>query len=315
MALLHRELHREPPPGGAERLKAADRALRDAKATKKKAEKELKEAAKSRRLRRTSPEWKALHAALVGQAEERFVQAEGRRREEAAAGGAPDATTALGPTLKVAPAAFGDFARQAALEATPEGRRTADLAAAFGCEAVTDRGGVLQPTRMSKQNGNSGKNMLLDVGILMGSVTEARLHAALLARWDHADEGRTLGWDPEEVRPFAHQAEDPGTGTTATMHGANLLAYEGLALLPAVPAGRGLATTGTSRVGDKECFTWPIWTPAVGVEVAGSLLAHPELQRERPDRDLLRRMGVEEVYRSEHFLSDKSPRFRPARPA
>jgi hypothetical protein len=226
----------------------------------------------------------------------------------------PDLTTALGPNLKAPAPMLAKLARRAALAAAPTDRRASDFFAAFGCEAIVEKDGSLVPTRFSKQNGNSGKNMLSDIGLLMGRVSPRQIEESLFETWRYQDDKYSLGWDPRDVRPYAHQAENPDAGSV-TMHGANLLAYEALTLFPAVPRGRGLATTGTVKLEDAEVFTWPVWESFLPIPVAKSLVAHPELTAVTPDRRHLKAIGVVEAYRADHVTVGKSQRFRTARPA
>jgi hypothetical protein len=74
-----------------------------------------------------------------------------------------------------------------------------------------------------------------------------------------------------------------------------------------------LTTTGTSRPGGERSFSWPIWSAPLGVDAVRTLVALGEAQEETPDRARLARLGIEEVYRAEHFTFGKYPRFRPAR--
>ena len=227
---------------------------------------------------------------------------------------APDPTTTLGPNIPgIEALAFRAHLVFALTTATPSERRMADMFAAFGSEAVKDEEGMMSHSRLSKQNGNSGKNMLADMQSVMGTVTHERLADALFKPWDYADDKWSLGWDPADVRPFAHQANDPAEGSK-TMHGAKLVAYEALALFPVVVDGHDIATTGTSRIVRSLHFSWPIWEVPIGVEILRSLVAHQGLHCMEPDHQQLRSMGVAGVFRSEHFSFNKSSRFKPARP-
>jgi hypothetical protein len=227
-----------------------------------------------------------------------------------------DPATQLGEHLKAVEVAkrFGAFVSDAADSASPGNRRLADLAAAFGCELVLDEAGdKLEPTRFSKQNGNSGKKMLADAAKLTDAISRERMAASLYSTWDYADEKYSLGWDPNDVRPYAHQATDPGDGSI-TMHGANLLAFESLALFPTAPLPHGkLGTTGYTRLADGECFTWPVWMRPLSREVIRSLLALPLLHEDEPSIPKLSAMGVGEVFRARHFSFFKSPRLTAAR--
>lgn len=235
-------------------------------------------------------------------------------RKALAEGGAPDLAVSLGASLKqVSGEAFSEAVRAWALEAGGAERRLVDLAAGFGSEAVVDQDGNLEPTQFSKHNGAGGRSMLADVAKLMVQVEPDRLEAALFLRWTYSDEKLGLGWDPADARSHALMAENPERTGSVTMHGANLLAFEGLGLMPAVPTGRRLTTTGSSRVSGERAFSWPIWSAPLGVEAIRTLVALGEAQEEAPDRTRLARLGVEEVYRAEHFTFGKYPRFRPAR--
>ena len=235
-------------------------------------------------------------------------------RKALAEGGAPDLAVSLGAALRqVSGEAFAEAARAWALEAGGATRRLVDLAAGFGSEAIVDQDGNLEPTQFSKHNGAGGRSMLADVAKLMVQLEPDRLEAALFHPWTYSDEKLGLGWDPADARSHALMAENPEKMGSVTMHGANLLAFEGLRLMPAVPAGRRLATTGTSRVGGERSFSWPIWSAPLGVDAIRTLVALNRAQEERPDRSGFARLGIEEVYRAEHFTFGKYPRFRPAR--
>jgi hypothetical protein len=311
---LHSGVHREPKADSKEALRGLDKAVAATKKNLKDANEIFKNRLKAKVFKRNSPEADAFLAAEVTPLREKLSEAEQARATAAQAGATPDITTALGPHLKVPASMLADLARQTALVATPTDRRASDFFAAFGCEAITDENGVLTPTRFSKQNGNSNKNMLSDIALLMQRVSAHQLEESLFETWRYQDDKYSLGWDPRDVRPYAHQAENPDAGSV-TMHGANLLAYEALTLFPAVPRGHRLVTTGTVKLEDAWVFTWPVWKSPLPVTVVRSLVAHSALTEPAPDRSLLSAVGVVDVYRAEHVTVGKSPRFRAARPA
>jgi hypothetical protein len=311
---LHAGVHRTPKADDEKALRALDKVVAAAKKELKDANETLKNRLKAKVFKRNSPEAAAFLSTEVTPLEAKLSEAQQARAIAAEAGATPDITTALGPNLKVRPASLAKLARQAALAATPMDRRASDLFAGFGCEAIIDKDGILAPTRFSKQNGNSGKNMLSDIGLLMGRVSPRQIEESLFETWRYQDDKYSLGWDPRDVRPYAHQAENPDAGSV-TMHGANLLAYEALTLFPAVPRGRGLATTGTVKLEDAEVFTWPVWESFLPIPVVRSLVAHPELTAVTPNRRHLKATGVVEAYRADHVTVGKSQRFRTARPA
>src|SRR5262249_11318011 len=100
---------------------------------------------------------------------------------------------------------------------------------------------------------------------------------------------------------------DPSGDEVKTEHGANLLAAMALPLFPAVPTRWRLRTTGFKTDHDPPGFTWPIWEPFVGAGVLRSLLALEELASQRPDRTLLGRVGLVEVFRSNKIEGGRPP--------
>lgn len=312
--MLHAGVHRTPKADDEKALRALDKVVAAAKKELKDANDAFKNRIKAKVFKRNSPEAEAFLVTEVEPLQAKLNEAQNARAVAAEDGATPDLTTALGPNLKVRPASLAKLARQAALAATPADRRASDFFAAFGCEAIFDKDGVLAPTRFSKQNGNSGKNMLTDIGLLMGRVSPRQIEESLFETWRYQDDKYSLGWDPRDVRPYAHQAESPDAGSV-TMHGANLMAYEALTLFPAVPNGRRLVTTGTAKLEEADAFTWPIWESFLPVSVVKSLVAHPGLAADAPDRSHLKAIGVVEAYRADHVTVGKSQRFRSARPA
>ncbi|HPH02861.1 MAG TPA: hypothetical protein PK297_07885 [Spirochaetota bacterium] len=211
---------------------------------------------------------------------------------------------------------FLAFLQRVTALASPDERRSVDIAASFGCERAYDhKDGKIEVSRFSKQNGNSGKKMLKDIQTVRDSLDESKVFRSLFKTWDYADEKGSLGWDPEDVRSYAYMASDPGGEPSRTMHGANALAYEALVLYPtAIDARARLATAGTARFGKKACFSWPLWEMPLSLSVVRSLVLHPEIHTEHPDAAIVRGLGIVTIYRSEHFTVEKSQRFRPAVP-
>jgi hypothetical protein len=315
IAKLYTGVHRVPQADGNELLRPLNRKVAATKKQLKDAMESLKQRLKAKEFKKNSAEAKAFREETIAPLESILAMAEVERSEAAQAGATPDLTTALGPHLKVKASALAQLAAKASM-CRPDQRREADFFAAFGCETIVDKDGTtLEPTRFSKQNGNSGKNMLIDIAVLMQRVTEQQLVESLFEPWRYQDDKYSLGWDPRDVRPYAYQADDPASGSV-TMHGANLLAYEALTLFPAVPRGGRLITTGTTgtrRGGTGEFFTWPVWAAFLPSSVVKSLVAHPLLVDFEPDHRTLLAMGVNEVFRAQHVTVGKSQRFGAAR--
>ncbi len=309
LAGLLAELKKGAPAEGEEAAKArrdAAAAVRDAKAALNAEKKAVKAEAKAAKLKK--PALAALMASRTASLVTAVENAEGR----AAAPGC-DETAALGQNLRMTRGQAEPHFRRAADGAAPKARRTADMLAGFACEAAVEDGSI-GISKLSKQNGNSGKHMLADVLSIRSRITADSLRRSLFASWDYGDEKWSLGWDPADVRPYAHQASDPAEGAV-TMHGANLLAYEAFAMYPVGARGRHAETTGTSRIDGAWQMSWPLWTSPLPAVVVRSLVAHPALQAASPDSGLLAHIGVAAVFRAEHFaFMKKSPRFRPARP-
>jgi hypothetical protein len=97
----------------------------------------------------------------------------------------------------------------------------------------------------------------------------------------------------------------------------NAMAFVGFAAFLSMPIGRSLASTGFGR-GSGE-WSWPIWSPALRLDVVRSLLADATIQSETPDRAALAMRGVEVVFRSRRMKIGKPPTvqyfFSPSRPA
>lgn len=293
------------------RRKVALTALKEAQARFKAAKKDAKAALDAVTPRLKGAAREAFQAKFLEAVDRELRAAEEVAAQVSGAGGDP--TTGLGANLKLRPDQVEPSFRRAAIEARPAQRRTVDLFAGFGCEARPDQDGNFSMSRWSKQNGNSGKNMLQDVEQAMRALTVEKLERSLFAPWDYGDEKWSLGWDPADVRPFAHQANDPADGAM-TMHGANVLAYEAMAVLPVVLSRGQAVTLGVTRQDRQWCSTWALWSMPLRSSVIRSVLANPALHRAQVEWGALEGQGVVAAYRAEHFSFNKSARFRPARP-
>ena len=214
---------------------------------------------------------------------------------------------------------FRKVAQEAQRRASSRDRRYADFVTAFGCEVVVSRDGKsIQDTAFRTMSGAGHQHFLGTMKQLRDKATSGHLHRALFNTWDYSDVKLGLRWDPEEDRRYALRwgnPSDTSKNPIRTMWGANRLAVEALPLLPAVPTGRRLETTGLARRGGAVLFTWLVWECAVSPEVVRSLLALAEMQESEPDRTKLRAMGVTEVYRSQRTTVGKYRNFTHAYPA
>jgi hypothetical protein len=71
---------------------------------------------------------------------------------------------------------------------------------------------------------------------------------------------------------FHNPSTDKSKGKRGSVLGANRLAFEALPLFPSFANGSRLATTGFVSLDRRPFFTWPIWTPAWGVDATRSVL-------------------------------------------
>jgi len=203
----------------------------------------------------------------------------------------------LGKNLSVPPADFRRHAIQSAASATRTDRRWADFVASFGCEVLRhDKLDRIAYTEFCFISGSGHQHYLETMQKLLVSTSREQVDAALFEPWQYRDERLSMRWDPADSREHAYQWTAPGDEITVTVWGANLLAAEGSSLFPTVPSPTGCPTTGFRRQRRDVKFIWPIWTPAIGVDVVRSLVATSELADEDEDFGHLYRRGVVTVF-------------------
>ncbi|BAS26090.1 type I-G CRISPR-associated protein, Cas3-extension family [Limnochorda pilosa] len=228
--------------------------------------------------------------------------------------GAPE-FTALGNSLPVEGPAFAAFARQAADAAGATDRRLADFALAYGCELVTNDNGRIQDTAL--RTVGAGQQRFFDmIGKLVRGTKPEHIRQALFEVWRYRDPSPAMRWDPADDRRYAYRADDPKDSKEfpiRTERGANRLAIEALPFFPTAIVGRMLFTASFVRNERGWATRWPIWEPAIPLDVARSLMTHPELGRERPDPRRLHALGVVEVFESLRSTEDRYRNFSAAR--
>jgi CRISPR-associated endonuclease/helicase Cas3 len=153
--------------------------------------------------------------------------------------------------------------------------------------------------------------------------TPEHLRRALFLPWDYADalDNQSLHLDPSEDRRHAYQwnkpAGDPDRKYYGGMLGANRLALEAIPLFTSLPEDGSLRTIGfTGNRSTNTRWTWPIWSVAISLPVARSLLTLSLLQAEsisESDAQALRERGVSAAYRTRRILVGKTPNFTPAK--
>ena len=216
----------------------------------------------------------------------------------------------LGGNIKVAPKDFESFVEKAQSVAHPNDRRVADFAAAFGSEScIEEKEGTIDYTDFCFITGSGHQDFLGTMDKLAEKVTVAHLVDALFGAW-RKEERLSMRWDPSDAAEYALRWEDPGPKGAWAVWGANRLACEALPLLPSIPTDRGLRTTGFERRARQDEWTWPIWTSPAGVDTARSLLALEGLQTQTPNREELRTMGIDDIYRSQRVRVGQGANFK-----
>lgn len=218
---------------------------------------------------------------------------------------------------------FDDF-RKEAITAMNAGssidRRHCDFIAAFGNEVVEgDKAGQIADTALRTMSGAGHQHFLGFMRQLAIDTQDIHIQKALFSPWRYDDplEKHTMRWDPrDDVRRALRWNEpsgDPARKIQGSVWGANRLAIEGLSLLPTAPVGSRLETTGfVWRKGEGIFWSWPIWEGKLTMDVVRSLLALDELRKERPDRSLLAKMGIREIYRTQRITQGRYRNFSPA---
>jgi hypothetical protein len=228
--------------------------------------------------------------------------------------------TSLGDIIGVPPEAFASFQdrawRYSQLEPRTARRREAlDFVAGYGSLFCLSDNGKVEPTRFSFANGQSGQCLLRSFRQIRDQLTHEDIDRGLFKPWTYSDERPTLRWDPKDCRPYAHLATNPGDSEQTpirTMRGANYLAFLALPMLPTVPTGAGLRTTGF--LGDGKCWTWPIWEAALNADCIRSLLTLPDLKHEPADTVKLKAASIAHVCRSRRYSYQKGVYFSSSTP-
>lgn len=217
---------------------------------------------------------------------------------------------------------FRAEAETAQTQTTPADRCHADFIAAFGSDCITmDNSDQIEDTALRTMGGAGHQHFLGTMRQLIADTDVNHLQKALFSTWLYDDpvEKHTMRWDPNDDIRYALQWQNPSGDrqrkTGGSMWGANRLAIEGLPLMSTIPKNRKLETVGFSqKKGAGVIWTWPIWEKAVSIDTTRSLLALYELQRKRPDRKKLLKMGIVELFRCQRLTQGKFRNFTPAVP-
>ena len=189
-----------------------------------------------------------------------------------------------------------------------------DFLAAFGSEAISDDEKITD-TALRTMAGAGHQHFIGSMKQLARETEKIHIRNTLFMSWSYQDDKPSMRWDPNDDRRYALRWKEPSGDKIRTVRGGNRLAIEGLPMLPTMPVGKRLETTGFTQKYRRVVWTWPIWSPVVSVDVLRSLLALDELQAERPDRRALATRGVVEIFRCQRITEGKYRNFTPAAPA
>jgi hypothetical protein len=227
----------------------------------------------------------------------------------------------IGKNLTLQCSDFRERAIEAQNMVQPVKRNYADFLVAFGSEAVESvangkKTGLMADTALRTMSGAGHQHFLGFIRELAKVTSKENIYDSLFKVWSYSDPGPSLRWDPQDDRRYALRWKEPSGDPIKTVRGANMLAVEAMPLLPTVPCGVRLDTTGfTQRRHRNVIWSWPIWRGKLSMDVVRSLLALSELQRDVPDRKKLMAMGIVEIYRSERITQGKFRNFTMAVPA
>jgi hypothetical protein len=176
--------------------------------------------------------------------------------------------------LKPLPASFRayleDIVSHTTHEASGTARRSADWAASFATDVVTDNNGNAKPTALHFTAGQ--QQFLAMARDLYEAVTPADLEEALFGPWKYTRPLPVMGWDATAARDYALRASDPSGDKKQGVPGADLLAIRGLASLPVAPIDTRLHTTCCTGGWKTGRFRWPLWTAPLRRDTTRSLL-------------------------------------------
>lgn len=184
---------------------------------------------------------------------------------------------------------------------------------AFGCDAIQTDAREIEDTALRTMSGAGHQHFLKFMNELAKSAEVSHLREALFGPWLYRDPGANLRFDPEDDRRYALRWKNPSQDASTTVRGANRLAVEGIPMLPTMPVGKLLETTGfTGHKSNNTFWTWPIWEHPVSLDVCRSLLSLATLSDTHPDRAELRSRGILAAYRSQRITVGKFRNFTPA---
>jgi hypothetical protein len=179
------------------------------------------------------------------------------------------------------------------------------LLAAFGVARSGSES--IDDTVFRTMSGAGHQHFLQFARLIAEQTTAEQLERTLFASWTYQDPGPSLRFDPADDRRYALRADNPSSPSSSvpirTERGANALAFEGLALLPVVPATDGVATTLASRENHSPPIRWQLWERPLARDAVASLLASPAMAPAS---------GIIAVFQSTRLTVQKFRSFTPA---
>lgn len=167
----------------------------------------------------------------------------------------------------------------------------------------------LTPTPFSFGNGAGGQCLLKDFRTLATGLSREEMTASLFSRTPLLKEATSLNWNPQDQRSYALQWRNPESEAKQVNIAANVLAFVGLAFLPAMPGPKRLGAVGFG--GGHSTWTWPLWESPLPADVIRGLLADASLQCESPDIAQLSARGIAAHCRTRRFSLNKRFFFAP----
>ncbi len=226
----------------------------------------------------------------------------------------------LGDNLTIKLRDFRDALVNELSSLSDKNRLNVDFLAAFGSEIIESQRsgkptGQIADTDFRTMSGVGHQHFLKTMRIFIEDTQSCHLEDAVFEPWIYGDplKNHSMRWDPVDDNRYALRWNDPSKCPTKTnsgsVWGGNRLAIEALPLFPTQPRQRNLATTGFSKRKGAVELTWPVWSSCVDLSVVRSLLSLPQLQEDQPDRDILLRMNIVEVFRSQRITQRKFRNF------
>jgi len=163
--------------------------------------------------------------------------------------------------LKPPPDVFRSYLADLAETATPDNRRSVDMAAAFATDVAVDNNGNTKPTAL---HFTAGQQKFLEmVHGLIGELRPEDFAEALWGPWRYERLLPVLQWDSTVFRDYALRAGDPSKEKKAGVPGADWLAVRGLAYFRVAAVGKRIRTTCCGGEWKPGRFRWPVWEAAL----------------------------------------------------